>query len=392
MRTRILLLAVLVSLPMLAQRQRVARPAQLRDDGTTVTLPPGRNLAIGTTVLGPTQKDLGPSIRAAAIGADGALYVGMGSSIKKSTDDGTTWTTLHSFTSTSLQMLYAAANGYLYASPASGPTIAAERGLWRSTNGGASWARVLDLSALTTASIWGFAEDSNGVLYAGEYTLDAEEAPVIFRSADDGATFTAVYTDADGRHIHAIEVDANDVVYASLGDDVAPWNVHKILKSANGTDWAEVLSGMGQAVGIGITPTARVFGSDSSTAAIFRTTNDTTYTTALMPVPAAFNFWIRRDPATNYLYAGFVSSDASPQTAYIYRSIDDGVSWATRPAARQQHRQRQDGGRHCLRWHGEFHVAVSGELQRLRGSAASACGDHDPCRHGATLRSPLGCD
>jgi hypothetical protein len=52
MRTRILLLAVLVALPMFAQRQRVARPAQLRDDGTTVTLPPGRNLAIGTTMLG----------------------------------------------------------------------------------------------------------------------------------------------------------------------------------------------------------------------------------------------------------------------------------------------------------------------------------------------------
>jgi hypothetical protein len=50
MRTRILLLAVLVALPMFAQRQRVARPAQLRDDGTTVTLPPGRNLAIGTTI------------------------------------------------------------------------------------------------------------------------------------------------------------------------------------------------------------------------------------------------------------------------------------------------------------------------------------------------------
>jgi hypothetical protein len=53
MRTRILLLAVLVALPMFAQRQRVARPAQLRDDGTNVTLPPGRNLAIGTTVLLP---------------------------------------------------------------------------------------------------------------------------------------------------------------------------------------------------------------------------------------------------------------------------------------------------------------------------------------------------
>jgi hypothetical protein len=50
MRTRILLLAVLVALPMFAQRQRVARPAQLRDDGTTVTLPPGRNLAIGTAI------------------------------------------------------------------------------------------------------------------------------------------------------------------------------------------------------------------------------------------------------------------------------------------------------------------------------------------------------
>jgi hypothetical protein len=68
MRTRILLLAVLVSLPMLAQRQRVARPAQLRDDGTTVTLPPGRNLAIGTTVP--------PGAPAGSAAVKGNLYSG----------------------------------------------------------------------------------------------------------------------------------------------------------------------------------------------------------------------------------------------------------------------------------------------------------------------------
>lgn len=269
-------------------------------------------------------------VSGSAIAPDGTMYIGVLGSVYKSTDGGNTWTYLSTLVNgKGFAMLHAALNGYLYASQT---TTTGGGGIWRSMDGGLTWTMVLTLTGYTNAYIWGFAEDSNGVLYAGLYQGDdSDHGAIIYRSTDNGTTWPVVYTDPTGRHIHALAVDSSNDVYASIGDDIAPWNTWKILKSTDGgTTWNQILSGIPQQVGIAAGPTARVFAGDSNTAwGIWRTTDDSTYSEVLT-FPAGFmpsGFWARYDSQTGYYYVGFVASGSNQAATCIYRSINTGITW-----------------------------------------------------------------
>ena len=95
-------------------------------------------------------------------------------------------------------------------------------GIWRSTDGGQTWVKVLPLPLSQTT--WSMAEDSNGNLFAGIYTTGSYTAnATICKSTDGGASWSIVYYDSTARHIHCVAVDlANNYVYASVGDVRVP--------------------------------------------------------------------------------------------------------------------------------------------------------------------------
>ena len=178
----------------------------------------------------PTYKEAATTLQfqASAIASDGTVYAGAGNTLYKSQDNGQTWTPLLTFDASSstpagINCVYVSSLGYIFVVP---DTSAATNllGLWRSTDDGATWKRVM-AEPIYCTTLSPLAEDSNGNLFFGVYTVGSYAANAsICRSTDGGAHWTTVYYDSSGRHVHCVAVDpANNYVYASVGD-VNVWN------------------------------------------------------------------------------------------------------------------------------------------------------------------------
>ncbi|MBW2106655.1 MAG: right-handed parallel beta-helix repeat-containing protein, partial [Deltaproteobacteria bacterium] len=221
---------------------------------------------------------------AGVIASNGDIYANSNhtpNGIHKSTDDGETWTLKRAWPGKPSYMNIDSRD-YIYYSPFGADVADADKGLWRSIDGGDNWTRVLDLSAFANSiGIWGMDEDSSGHLYAGLYNnkSDAGHIAKIYKSIDNGGTFSEVYSSVTYDHVHDIAVDlSTDYVYASLGDSSSA-----VIRSINnGTDWSVILASMNQIVPIIATEGYRLFGSDGGTQGrIYRTTDDSTYKTVL---------------------------------------------------------------------------------------------------------------
>ncbi len=126
-------------------------------------------------------------------------------------------------------------------------------------------------------------------------------------------------------------------MYASYGDSFAPWNVKGIVRSTDsGRTWTKILPSLPQVVAVCVTLTCRLFGADDpNVSGIYRTTDDSTVKLVLSE-NFLFCFWIRQDPLTSAIYAGFISNpnsdpstaSAAPAAGKIYVSNDDGQTWA----------------------------------------------------------------
>jgi hypothetical protein len=273
-------------------------------------------------------------IQANWIASDRTVYAGMiedtNGIIRKSADEGQTWSSpLLTISGVSeIELVYVTANGYIYVSMCGSGMSSSNAGLWRSIDNGQNWTRVLSLDTVNEV-FWGFDEDSNGNLFAGVYTLKDTANARIYKSTNNGASWTNIYYDSTARHIHDVKVDkSNNYIYATVGDDFNPYYTKNVLRSTNGgSSWSQILSDMPQCVAICITPTARLFGSDTDGGTLYRTTDDSTYTTTLNTVSSANVFWIRRDPAKNKTYAALIAGNDTP-IARIYVSEDDGVAWS----------------------------------------------------------------
>jgi hypothetical protein len=92
--------------------------------------------------------------------------------------------------------------------------------LARSTDGGASWVTALDLGVyrmLQPHSVGAL----DGAVYYGEYQVyTTSDVPVrLWRSVDDGASWSVRYTFTGRRHVHSLVADtANHALWALLGD------------------------------------------------------------------------------------------------------------------------------------------------------------------------------
>jgi hypothetical protein len=127
-----------------------------------------------------------------------------------------------------------------------------------------------------------------------------------------------------------VQVDkSNNYVYATVGDMTDPWNIEYILRSTNnGDSWSKILSSTNQCAPICVTPNARLFGLDTrENGQIYRTTDDSSFSTVLNVGQSAYCWWIKRDSLTGKIYASFVSTESNPTFARIYVSEDDGENW-----------------------------------------------------------------
>ncbi|MCW4043917.1 MAG: hypothetical protein NWE94_00170, partial [Candidatus Bathyarchaeota archaeon] len=264
---------------------------------------------------------------------NGTAYVGWGNNLYKSVDFGQSWQNIATISNADLTVVFVASNGYVYFTAYDGYNGALapeDRGLWRCIND-TEFQRVQDLPDGCSIFPGGFDEDSEGSLFFGVYTYGEVANASIYRSKDAGDTWVSVYYDPNARHVHNLQVNKlSNYVYATLGDLIDPWNTHYILRSTdNGDNWTQILPGTGQSLSICFTPYARLFGTDDSfiNGQIYRTTDDSSFTTVLDVGQNAYCWWIRRDSYTGKIYASFVSTESNPTFARIYISEDDGENW-----------------------------------------------------------------
>ena len=149
------------------------------------------------------------------------------------------------------------------------------------------------------------AEDSNGYLYAGAYTVGPHAFASVFKSTNGGESWINVYYDAGARHIHNVAVDlANDYVYAVVGDVRVneSWTAYTMRSVDGGATWNIILSSP-QMLTIHpidainahgeLVPVARLLTTDLDDGLIYRTTDDTHFNIKLDVGTQAYGFWIR---------------------------------------------------------------------------------------------------
>lgn len=145
----------------------------------------------------------------------------------KSTDDAVTWTTTGNTTGLSMT-----GNNFVWVTSTGTVLVVAQDAtpvyhLCRSTDGGATFSKVFDfnsgsLGVLGSQSIAEDTSPSPKRLYVAEYCPTNQTSVNLYKSTDDGATWTAVYTFAQGvvRHFHAVRVDpfVTSRVWVTIGD------------------------------------------------------------------------------------------------------------------------------------------------------------------------------
>ena len=92
-------------------------------------------------------------------------------------------------------------------------TSADHHSVYRSADGGTSWQQCLDVP------VWRMDEDDEGSLYAGIYIKDPEHAATLYKTTDNGLTWSIVFQDDTTNHIHTVRWDERGKrLYIAFGD------------------------------------------------------------------------------------------------------------------------------------------------------------------------------
>jgi uncharacterized repeat protein (TIGR01451 family) len=166
-------------------------------------------------------------------------------------------------------------------------------GVWKSTNGGASWAALDDFMANIAVTVLAFEPGNSSVIYAGTgegfFNADAVQGAGIFKSTDAGATWTRLASTTTSDFFFVNDIVVSNVnaqrLYAATGSGV--WR-----SLDGGATWSMILN------------VPAVAGSPTG-------------------VRGAMDLAIRTDQATDYLFvaAGTTFNAGEPQS-HIYRSAD----------------------------------------------------------------------
>jgi hypothetical protein len=182
------------------------------------------------------------SFEGSDVDSDGNIYVGYQYKIYKSTDNGETFSLIHTIpTQSNPQPDYAGrvwcvfidSRDYVFVSAGS------TNRLYRSMDGGESFGEVLNMNrALNDGQIANIAEDENGHLYGAEFCATGYSLnPRLWKSTDGGVNWSAVKSWSVG-HLHGVYFNSfNDFLYVLTGETIGSER-DRVYRSKNGgSDW-----------------------------------------------------------------------------------------------------------------------------------------------------------
>ncbi len=247
---------------------------------------------------------------------DGKIY--------KSTDGGANWTSVYTFSGGSglIRMVWVASNDYVYASRDKSGIVV------RSIDGGDNWSTVLNLHCPNDSGAWNMSEDSVGRLYVSEYSTGdtTETCAYVWKSVNNGASFASIWNNPNNdRHVHNVYVDPlTDRLYLTSGETTR----EMAYTDDQGSSWTTITTGLPAYVPITSISGKRFFGSESITATIDQSTDDSALTTSYtMPVTDDYGFWtwLVKDSSNN-IFGGFWTTDDNVR-ATIVGTWDSGTTW-----------------------------------------------------------------
>lgn len=153
-------------------------------------------------------------------------------------DEGTTWTKRFVFSQT-VKRITPLSSGTLLAAIATTP-----ESLWRSDNGGLTWTKKFTFPSgyrtLTNHSI----TDDGSYVFVGSYQAftGGNATNWVWRSANDGRTWSVVERTTSHRHVHFVQYDEfNGDVYVGFGDTKIQAGID--VSSDHGTTWTTLCTG-----------------------------------------------------------------------------------------------------------------------------------------------------
>jgi lysophospholipase L1-like esterase len=236
---------------------------------TAAVTPPTRPLSIDVVFENPSRYTV-------TVDHNGVSY-GTSSStgdpryrLYRSFDEGRTWSTLYDFPdNTAIAGAISVLTDNTLIAAVNEPDA---MHLFRSADGGASWTDVFqflpDYQILSAHSI----TDDGTYVYVGSYNVldTSDHVNWIWRSSDDGQTWSVVRTTTTRRHIHFVQVDPRTrSLYAAYGDSPAQSALER--STDHGVTWETVCSEADcAAVDIAFDPSGfAIFGTDNPTRASF---------------------------------------------------------------------------------------------------------------------------
>lgn len=144
--------------------------------------------------------------------------------IKRSADGGLTWTTVHTYSTSTFRArgTFIDSRGYVFIGIQDSSPWTVQAKIARSTDNGLTFT---EIKTVDSSCVWHFAEDASGNLFASEYSLGLKDinelyAYNVWKSTDAGATWSKwfTYPNTNIRHIHLFAIDAQGNKYISWGD------------------------------------------------------------------------------------------------------------------------------------------------------------------------------